>query len=124
MMPRVDSLNMAQTSASRAGWLVGLAVVTAVGSLVTAGVLSGASIALAVQAYRRQPGWATASALSLAAASIGVWAVAWSFWATDDLSSFGEHPARGAGALFIAAVAVGTVCWFIVGSLERRTSHV
>jgi hypothetical protein len=124
MMPPVDSLDMGQTSGPRAGWLIGLAVVTALGSLVTAGVLSGAAIAFAVQAYRRDRGWAAASALGVAAASLGVWIVAWWFWATDDMGAFGEHPARGAGAVFLAAVAVGTVCWVIVESLARRAARV
>jgi hypothetical protein len=123
MMPCVDSRNMAQTTGLRAGWLIGLAVLTALGSFVTAGVLSGAAIAFAVQAYRRQRGWAAATALAVASASLGVWAVAWWFWATDDMGSFGEHPARGAGAVIVAAVAVGTICWVVVESPSRRIAR-
>jgi hypothetical protein len=115
---------MAQTSGLRAGWLIGLAVLTALGSFVTAGVLSGAAIAFAVQACRRQRSWAAASALALASASLGVWAVAWWRYATDDMGvAFGEHPARGAGEVLIAALAVGVICWIIVGSLSRRTAR-
>jgi hypothetical protein len=55
---------------------------------------------------------------------LGVWAVAWWFWATDDMGSFGEHPVRGAGAAIIAAVAVGVGCWIIEESLARRTARV
>jgi hypothetical protein len=115
---------MAQTSGLRAGWLIGLAVVTALGSFVTAGVLSGAAIAFAVQACRRQRSWAATTALAVASASLGVWAVAWWHYATDDMGvALGEHPARGAGAVLIAAVAVGVTCWIVMESLSRRTAR-
>ena len=114
---------MARSSGPRAAWLIGLAVVTALGSFVTAGVLCGAAIAFGVQACRRQRSWVAASALAVAAAWLGVWAVAWWFWAIEDMGSFGAHPARGAGAVIIAAVAVGTICWVVVESLSRRTAR-
>jgi hypothetical protein len=105
-----------------AGWLIALSIVTAAGSFVTAGVLTGASIAFAIQALRRGGRWVAMTALCLAAISVGLWIAAWWQYATAGSAAMGNHPARAAAEVLLTACVVGTICWVVVGSISRRMS--
>ena len=101
-------------------WLLGLALLMATSTVVTAGVSAGASVAFAVQAFRRSRGWATTAGLTVAVITAAFWMVAWMTWTAADEGAFGPHPGAGVLKLLLASVAVGLFCWGGVEVLSRR----